>query len=69
MQGATYTPMAVACKWLVRLPKEYIDMDLEIQIKPVKKPATKFSDFLMDSCTIDKYMKFDRNTLSQSPHG
>lgn len=47
----------------IHIPKEFIDLELEIEVKPVKK--RKFSEFLTDSYSVKAYKHFTREEINE----
>ena len=50
----------------ISIPKEFIDYELEITIRPIKKKSGSiFSEFLKDKEKVVKYKKFSREELNE----
>jgi len=50
----------------ISIPKEFIDYELEITIKPLKKKrGSIFSEFLKDKIEVSKYKKISREELNE----
>ena len=48
------------------IPREFLDYELEITIKPIKKKkGSIFSKFLEDKIEISEYKKFSREELNE----
>jgi hypothetical protein len=48
----------------ISIPKKFIDYELEITIKPIrKKQGSIFSDFLKDKEKVPRYKNFPREEL------